>query len=89
MVSVCSPGASFLYVVLSLSETVTTEPASVLMVNCFAAASTLFISPIACLAAIPGSEVWAIEAGIEASSVISPIAAAKKNFLMNLSFLSC
>jgi hypothetical protein len=30
---------------------------------------------------------WAIDAGLEAISVISPIAAAKKNFLMNLSFL--
>src|SRR6185503_3728373 len=52
------------------------------MVNCFAAASIDLISPIACLAAMFGSSVvWANETGLNAS-VISPIAAAKKNFLI-------
>src|SRR5215211_4883160 len=82
-----SPGASFLYVVLSPSETVTIEPASVLIVNCFAAASIALTSPIAYLAVMLGSALWAKEEGIEAKMVISPIAAAKNSVLITLPFL--
>src|SRR5687767_11354670 len=71
-VSVVSPGASFLYVVFSVVETATTEPASVLIVTCFVAASMVFTSPIACLAAIDGS-VWAATE-VAKESVISDMA---------------